>query len=328
MLRRLREPWTDRQAAWRLGAVSCLVLLVILLMVVFVAVKAWPTLSNNGGVGWLGPGEDVDKQMSAMLTTSRHPDSSVYHLDAWPLVYGTILTTVVAVGFGLVFSVLAAIFIVEFAPEWLRRLVVPAVRLLAAIPSVVYGLVGILVLVPFVNEHLISAERRKEVEYVVQLTGTGVLVACVVLTVMVTPIMIAIVVDALRSIPTAWTEGATALGANRWEAMWTVSVRAARPAIVAAAVLAGARAVGEAVMISMVSGSRGFSPNLMDGLTYLFEPFRTVAASMIEQVDGLNAPAISSSVYAMALLLLFSSLVLSIGGYVAKLPMRRQGMRV
>jgi len=82
------------------------------------------------------------------------------------------------------------------------------------------------------------------------------------------------------------------------------------------------------VMISMVSGSRGFSPNLMDGLTYLFEPFRTVAASMIEQVDGLNAPAISSSVYAMALLLLFSSLVLSIGGYVAKLPMRRQGMRV
>ena len=115
----------------------------------------------------------------------------------------------------------------------------------------------------------------------------------------------AIVVDALRSIPTAWTEGATALGANRWEAMWTVSVRAARPAIVAAAVLAGARAVGEAVMISMVSGSRGFSPNLMDGLTYLFEPFRTVAASMIEQVDGLNAPAISSSVYAMALLLLF-----------------------
>jgi len=328
MLRRLREPWTDRQAAWRLGAVACLVLLVILLMVAFVAVKAWPTLSNNSGVGWLGPGGDVDKQMSAMLTTSRHPDDAVYHLDAWPLVYGTILTTVFAVGFGLVFSVLAAIFIVEFAPDRLRRAVVPAVRLLAAIPSVVYGLVGILVLVPFVNDNLISAGRRKEVEYVVQLTGTGVLVACVVLTVMVTPIMIAIVVDALRSIPKAWTEGATALGANRWEAIWTVSVRAARPAIVAAAVLAGARAVGEAVMISMVSGSRGFSPNFLDGITYLFEPFRTVAASMIEQVDGLNAPAISSSVYAMALLLLFSSLVLSIGGYLAKLPMRRQGMRV
>ncbi len=155
------------------------------------------------------------------------------------------------------------------------------------------------------------------------------LVACVVLTIMVTPIMIAIIVDALRAIPTAWTEGAAALGANRWEAIWSVSVRAARPAIVAAAVLAGARALGEAVMISMVSGSRGFSPNLLDGITYIFEPLRTLAATMVENVDGINAPAVKlerSTLF--ALLLLFSSLVLSVAGYIAKLPLRRQGMRV
>jgi phosphate transport system permease protein len=110
--------------------------------------------------------------------------------------------------------------------------------------------------------------------------------------------------------------------------VWGISVRAARPAIVAAAVLAAARALGEAVMLSMVSGSRGFAPSFADGLTYIFEPFRPLAASMVEQVDALNSPTVRSSVYAFALLLLFSSLMLSIGGYLARLPLRRQGMRV
>ena len=228
----------------------------------------------------------------------------------------------------MVFALLSAIFIVEFAPSRVRRLVVPAVRLLAAVPSVIYGLIGILVLAPFVGRHLISPERKASVQYVVQLDGTSLLVATVVLTVMVTPIMIAIITDALRAIPPAWTEGAAALGANRWEAIWTVSVRAARPAIVAAAVLAGARALGEAVMISMVSGSRGFAPNLFDGTTFIFEPVRTLAATMIENADALNSPAVKSSVYAFAALLLLSALALSLGGYLAKLPLRRQGMRV
>jgi phosphate ABC transporter permease protein PstC len=327
MLQRWREPWTDRQAERRLGAVACLVLLVIVLMAVFVAVRAWPTLVHNGWFGWLGGGGNVDDQMNAMIQTPPHPPASAYHLDAWPLVYGTLLTSGAAVLLGLVFALFSSIFIVEFAPARLRAVVVPAVRLLAAVPSVVYGLIGILVLVPFVNDHLISLDRKRSVQFIVQLDGTGVGVAIAVLTVMITPIMIAIVVDALRGIPRSWSEGAAALGANRWEAIWTVSVRAARPAIVAAAVLACARALGEAVMLSMVSGSRAFAPNPIDGLTYLFEPIRPVAASMVENVDAINSPTIRSTVYAFALLLLLSSLVLSLGGYVAKLPMRRQGVR-
>jgi phosphate transport system permease protein len=328
VLARLRQPWTDRQAAWRLGAVACLVLVIIVAMVAFVAVRAWPVLESNGWVGWLGSGGNVDHQLGEMIKTGQDPPASAYHLRAWPLVYGTLLTSGISVLIGLVFSLFSAIFIVEFAPARIRAIVVPAVRLLAAVPSVIYGLIGILVLSPFVGNHLISPERKASVQNVVQLDGTGVLVAVAVLTVMITPIMIAIVVDALRSIPTAWTEGAAALGANRWEAIWTVSVRAARPAIVAAAVLACARALGEAVALSMVSGSRGFAPNPIDGITYLFEPIRPLAASMVENVDAINAPAVKSSIYAFALLLLLSSLALSIGGYVAKLPMRRQGLRV
>jgi phosphate transport system permease protein len=328
VLARMREPWTDVQAQRRLGAVACLVLLVIVLMVVFVTVRAWPTLRANGFVDWLGPGGNVDRQLGEMIKTGQHPPDAAYHLRAWPLIYGTLLTTGIAVLLGLAFSVFSAIFIVEFAPPRLRAVVVPAVRLLAAVPSVIYGLIGILVLAPFVGGHLISPERKASVQNVVQLDGTGVLVAVIVLTVMIVPIMIAIVVDALRAIPPAWTEGAAALGANRWETIWSVSVRAARPAIVAAAVLACARALGEAVMLSMVSGSRGFSPNPLDGITYVFEPIRPLAASMVENVDAMNAPAVRSSIYAFALLLLLSSLALSIGGSIAKLPMRRQGLRI
>jgi ABC-type phosphate transport system permease subunit len=324
----LREPWTDRQAERRLGAVACLVGLAVVAMVAFVAVKAWPTLAHNSGVAWLGPGGNVDTQLGDMIKTGQHPPAEAYHLRAWPLVYGTLLTSGAAVLGGLAFSLAASIFIVEFAPAPLRAVVVPAVRLLAAVPSVIYGLIGILVLAPFVGRHLITERRRESLAYVVQLDGTSLLVAAVVLTVMITPIMIAIVVDALRAVPVAWTEGAAALGANRWEVAWTVSVRAARPAIVAAAVLACARALGEAVMISMVSGSRGFSPNVLDGLSFVFEPMRSLAATMVESAEAINAPAVKSSIYAFALLLLLSSLTLSVGGYLAKLPMRRQGMRV
>jgi phosphate transport system permease protein len=325
---RLRTPWTDRQAQRRFGAVACLVLAVIVLMVVFVAVRAWPTLAHNGGIGWLGPGGNVDTQLGRMIDTSRHPAAAAYHLRAWPLLYGTLLVAGLSVVLGLIFALLSAIFIVEFAPARVRAIVIPVVRLLAAVPSVVYGLIGVLVLVPFVGNHLISAGRKSSVQYVVELTGSSLLVAVVVLTVMITPIMIAIITDALRAVPRSWTEGAAALGANRWEAMWTVSVRASRPAIVAAAVLACARGLGEAVMIAMVSGGRAFAPNFLDGFTALFEPVNTFASSIIGQADALTSPVVLSTVYAFALLLLFSSLALSLGGYLAKLPMRRQGMRI
>jgi phosphate transport system permease protein len=325
---RLREPWTDRQAQRRLGAVACLVALAVLAMVVFVAAKAWPTLVHNDGVRWLGPGGNVDQQLGSMIRTGPHPPAAAYHLRAWPLVYGTLLTAGAAVLGGRAFALAASIFIVEFAPAPVRAVVVPAVRLLAAVPSVIYGLIGILVLAPVVGNHLITQHRKQSLAYVVQLDGTSLLVAAVVLAVMVTPIMIAIVVDALRAVPRAWTEGAAALGANRWEVAWTVSVRTARPAIVAAAVLACARALGEAVMISMVSGSRGFAPNLLDGVSFVFEPVRSLAATMVEDAEAINSPAMRSSLYAFALLLLLSSFTLSVGGYIAKLPLRRQGMRV
>ncbi|MBA2517823.1 MAG: phosphate ABC transporter permease subunit PstC [Solirubrobacterales bacterium] len=324
-----REPWSDHRAERTLGAVAVFLCSLVILIVVFVLIRAMPTLQHNNLVGWLLPGgPNVDEDIRRQINTGLKPTGADYALHAWPLVYATILTTGFSVLFGLVFALLSAIFIVEFAPARLRRVVVPVVRLLAAVPSVIYGLIGILVLAPFVADTFISLDRKNDVAYVVQLSGTNLLVATMILTVMITPIMVAIITEALYAVPRSWKEGALALGVNRWRSMWTVSVRAVRPAIIAAAVLATARALGEAIMLSMVSGSRGFAPNPLDGLTFFFEPLRPLGATIAENVESLNAPAIRSSIYAFALLLLLSSLVLSLGGYFAKQPMRKYGVRI
>ena len=141
---------------------------------------------------------------------------------------------------------------------------------------------------------------------VVELTGAGLSVTVVILTVMITPIMIALICEALVSVPNSWREGAVALGVNPLRAMLAVTLRAARPAIVAAAVLATARALGEAIMISMVSGSRAFAPKPIDGLVFFFEPLRTLASAIVDYHEGIGAPALGSTLYAFALLLLFS----------------------
>src|SRR6476620_10289870 len=326
MLDRLREPWTDQRAERTLGALACLVLVLIVLMLVFVAVRAWPSFAHNG-FAWFGARGDVDQQIGHMVNTGGSPSPADYRIGVWSLIWATILTTGFAVVIGLAFALAASIFIVEFSPPRLRRIVVPVVRLLAAVPSVIFGLIGILVLVPFINDPLVSPERKQSVQYVINLSGTGLLVSVVILTVMITPIMIAITVDSLYAVPKGWREGALALGANRFRAIWTVSVRAARPAIIAGAALACARALGEAIMLSMVSGSKGFSPNPADGLTFIFEPLRTLASTIVEDADSLNAPTVQSSVYAFALLLLFSSLVLSLAAWAAKQPLKKYGVQ-
>jgi phosphate transport system permease protein len=309
-----------------LGAVACFVLVLIAGMVIFVFAKAWPSFSHNG-LAWFASGGDVDLQLEDILNSPANPDAYVYELRAWPLLWGTFLVTAGAVAIGLVFALFAAIFIVEFAPARVNRILEPVVRLLAAVPSVIYGLIGILVIVPFVGGNLISIERKESVIQVVQLDGACLIVGIVVLTVMITPIMIAIVVDALRAVPRSWTEGAAALGVNRWRVMWTIAVRTARPAVIAAAVLATARALGEAIMLSMVAGSASFAPNPIDGITFLFEPTRPLASALVENVEGISVVPFGQTLYAFAAVLLISSLFLSLGGWIAKQPLRKYGVR-
>jgi phosphate ABC transporter permease protein PstC len=322
----LLRRWPDSRVEPLLGAVASLVLLLIAGMVIFVFKEAWPSFQANG-FAWFGSGGDVDTQLEDIFNSPANPNQYVYELHAWPLLWGTFLVTGGAVLLGTAFSVLAAIFIVEFAPPLVNRVLEPVVRLLAAVPSVVYGLIGLLVIVPFVSDHLISDEREASVSNVIQLSGANLLTGTLILTVMITPIMTAIVADALRSVPRPWREGAAALGANRWRVIWTITVRTARPAIVAAAVLATARALGEAIMLSMVAGSNTFAPNPIDGLTFFFEPVVPLAAALVSNVEGLSVKPFGQTLYAFAAVLLISSMFLSFAGFIAKRSMRRYGVQ-
>jgi len=326
MLERLKKPWPDRRAERLLGAVSLLVAAVVVAMVAFVAAKSWPIFQHNG-LGWLLGGGDLETEIANMNAAAVKPAASVYHLRAWPLIYGTVLSTGIAVVLGMAIAVLSSVFIVELAPARVRRVVIPVVRLLASVPSVIYGLIGILVLVPFIGHHLITEHERRSVQNAVQLTGAGLAPTVLILTVMITPIMIALVCEALASVPASWREGAVALGLNPLRAVRAVTLKAIRPAIVAAAVLATARALGEAVMIQMVSGGKSFSPSPGDGIAFFFEPLRTLASAILDFREGVGSPPLGATIYAFALLLLFSAFALSVAGYLVKLPLRKYQTR-
>jgi phosphate ABC transporter permease protein PstC len=316
----------DQRAELMLGALVCVVVGLLLAMVVFVLHEAWPSFQHNG-VGWFGAGGSVDNQIQAIFTSGDLKKTPVYLFHAWPLIWATLVITVLSVAIAFICALFIAVFTVEFAPDWLRRVLEPVIRLLASVPSVIYGLLGVLVVVPFIGNHLVTQHEKASVSYIVSLSGYSVLAAVLILTVMIAPIMIAVFSEGLRAVPRGWLEGSLALGVNRWRTFWKVGVRTARPALVAGTVLATARALGEAVMIGMVSGGVGFAPNPADGPIFFFEPSRTLASTIISSDSELTSPPMKHTLYAIAAVLLFSAAMLSFTGWAAKQPMKRYGVR-
>jgi phosphate transport system permease protein len=314
----------DQRAELGLGALVFVVVGLLLAMLGFVFHEAWPSFAHNG-LSWFGPGGSLDQQIQAIINSGELKQAPVYTFHAWPLIWSTILITVGAVAIAFPASLFIAVFMVEFAPAWLRRTLEPVVRLLASVPSVIYGLAGVLVLVPLIGNHLITQSEKASVTPIIQLSGASLLAAVVILTVMISPIMIAVFVDGLRSVPRGWLEGSLALGVNRWRTFWKVGVRTVRPVLVAGTVLATARALGEAIMLSMVSGSVPFSPNPIDGLIFFFEPSQPLAATIIHNTEALNSPPMKATLYAIGFVLLFSAAMLSLIGWVVKRPISRYG---
>jgi ABC-type phosphate transport system permease subunit len=312
----------DQRAELWLGALVCGVVIVLAAMIAFIVHEAWPSFAHNG-LSWFGSGGSVDNQLTKIFDAGYYSGKEQYAFHAWPLIWSTILTTGMSVIVAFVCSLFVAVFMVEFAPAWLRRTLEPVVRLLASVPPVVYGLVGVLVVVPFIGSHLISAASKAAVTPVIQLNGQSLLAAVVILSVMIAPIMIATFGEGLRAVPRTWLEGSLALGVNPWRTFWKVAVRTARPALIAGTVLATARAMGEAVALAMLSGGVGFAPNPADGLIFFVEPSRGLPATIFENSDGMSEPAMKHTLFAIAAVLLFSAVMLSITGWASKQPMKR-----
>lgn len=316
----------DQRAELMLGALVCAVLLFVLLLVVFVFREAWPSFSHNG-LAWFGGGGSVDQQIQDIFTSANLLRRPVYTFHAWPIIWGTFLTTAGAVVLSFVAALFVSVFVVEFAPEAIRRILEPVVRLLASVPSVIFGLLGVLILVPFIGEHVITDENRRSVSYIVSLSGYSLLAGVLILTLMIAPLMIAVFCDGLRAVPRGWLEGSLGLGINRWRTFWKIGVRTARPALVAGTVLATARALGEVVMLAMVTGGVGFAPNPADGLVFFVEPTRPLAATILQTAEELTSAPMRHTIFALAAVLLFSAAMLSLVGWAAKQPMKRYGVR-
>jgi ABC-type phosphate transport system permease subunit len=309
-----------------LGALVCLVVALLLGMFAFVIYQAWPSFSHNG-LSWFGGGGNVDSEIQAMFNSGASLARPVYAFHGWPLIWGSILLVGGAVTIAFVCSLFVAVFVVEFAPDPLRRVLEPVIRLLASVPSVIYGLVGVFVLVPFIGNHVISSGSKASVSGIITLNGYSLLAGVLILTVMIAPVMVAVFSDGLRAVPKGWIEASLGLGINKWRTVWKIGVRAARPTLIAGTVLATARALGEAVMVGMVCGVVSFAPNPVDGWIFFVEPTRPLAATIIAFIDDLSSPPMRHTLYAIAAVLLLSAALLSFGGWAAKQPMKRYGLR-
>lgn len=220
-------------------------------------------------------------------------DPSEDRYGALSFITGSVYVTILAVLFGAPLGLAGAIFMAKIAPEWLREIMRPATDLYVAIPSVVYGYVGLTLLVPFIREFFHVN------------TGFGLFAAAVILAIMILPTIISISEDAIRAVPKTLEEASLALGATRWQTIARVLLPTALPGILTAIILAMARAIGETMAVQMVIGN---TPQMAKSL---FMPTSTLPSEIVVEMG--NTPfgsAWGNSLFLMALVLLILSLVM------------------
>jgi phosphate transport system permease protein len=182
---------------------------------------------------------------------------------AMPFIYGTLITSVVATLIAVPVSIGLALFLVEMAPARVRRTVAFLVEILASIPSVVYGLWGLMVLVPILRDTIQPALGKTfgglpllGALFSGPPLGLGYLAAGILLAIMILPTISSITIEVLRTVPPSLREGALALGATRWEAIRTAVLPFATRGILGAVILGLARALGETMAVTMVIGNQ------------------------------------------------------------------------
>jgi phosphate transport system permease protein len=219
------------------------------------------------------------RQFGFGFLTSRQWNPIKGQFGALPFVYGTVVSSLIALVISVPLSLGIAVFLVEQAPHYISRPVGFVVELLAAIPSVVYGLWGIFVLAPFLRVH-VEPLLARWVGWLPlfqgSITGIGLLTGGIILAIMVTPIISAVVRDVLAAVPGSQREAALALGATKWEMIRVVLVNAA-PGIAGAVILGLGRALGETMAVTMVIGNR---PQISASL---FEPSYTIASAIANE---------------------------------------------
>ena len=235
----------DRIYSWTIAFFALCVPLLLAFIALEVATAGWPAL-RQFGFGFL---------------TSSTWDPVAGEYGAAPAIFGTIVTSIIALVIATPLALGVSIFLSEFAPAWMRQPVGFLVDILAAIPSVVYGLWGIFVLVPIIRQHV--APFVKETLGLGEFAlfagpsyGNSVLAAGLILSIMVLPYIASVSREVLLAVPRSQREAAFALGATRWEAIRGAVLPYARSGIVGGIILGLGRALGETMAVTMVIGNR------------------------------------------------------------------------
>jgi phosphate transport system permease protein len=202
-----------------------------------------------------------------LLADRWYPVEGYYGLV--PLILGTLLVTVGAAAIALPAGLATAIFIAEIVPRWARDLLKPLVEVLAGIPSVVLGFIGILVLAPLVRRFAGAP------------TGLTALTGSLLLALMALPTIVSVAEDAIDAVPASYRNAALALGATRWQTIWRVVVPAARTGVLTGMMLGVGRAIGETMAVMMVTGN---AARIVTGPADLFLPVRTMTATIAAEM--------------------------------------------
>ena len=238
------------------------------------------------------------------------------------LIFGTLVTAFVALLIAVPLAIAIGLFLSELAPRVLRTPVGTMVELLAAIPSVVLGLWGILILGPFLNEH-VEPWMIAHLGFIPFLDGypspVGLLPACLILTLMVVPIVASISRELFTSVPGDLKHGAMALGATRWEMVRGVAIPQVSGGLVAAVMLGFGRAVGEAIAVAQVIGGSLNRPE------NIYAPADTMASRLAAQYAGTATSLQKASLAYLAVILLVISLATNL---VAQVIVRRTQRRL
>lgn len=284
---RRRSRIADRLSRPVLLAAAGVNVVLVALVVVFLLSRAWPTVSQVGLGNFFG---------SATWDPDAAIGFGVGRFGALAPILGSIAVVVLALLLAVPFALAVAVFITDTNPAIGERWVRPAVEVFVGIPSVVYGYLGFILLLPLLRH--ISPPGRQ---------GSGILAASIVLAIMVIPTIATISADGLYAVPRALREGSAALGATQWQTIRRVLLPAARPSIVSGIVLGFARAMGEALAVALVIGDVNVIPDFAkQGVGALLEPFTTMTVTITDGVEYLAInPQGTAARYMLAVVLLF-----------------------
>jgi len=246
--------------------------------------------------------------LSDLLQTRWYPNEEYFGL--LPLVLGSLIVTLGAAVISLPLGLLTAVFIAEVAPRWMREILKPLTEVLAGIPSVVLGFLGMLLVSPLIREWLGAP------------TGLTALSGSLMLGYMALPTIISVAEDALDAVPRSYRDAALALGATRWQTIWRVTVPAARSGILMAMMLGVGRAIGETMAVMMVTGNAARMPLTLNSFLM---PARTMTATIAAEMGEVAQGSTHYHVlFAIGLVLFLVTFIINL---VAAWSIFRQGKR-